>query len=327
MKKTIVLFGASFLMLAELLAVQAAQVNVTESWTNASKANWTAYDLINEVAVWRASSFTLSNHYLKVWLPAQTGMPYPPCDYLVKADTNASGGCFTGDYLAGGVQAVNFRFFCDSPVTLWLAFASSVSNRWWQYSLGVQETGVWKSVSVPIHPDFFADLRGSKEWDALRQDLQQVAWIGLVIRQSDSLAAQTILLDDFFLSGPGADFASWMAQFNAQGSLLGGRVPLPSGDSDGDGTLNADEWLAGTSPVDSNDCLRLDIRPDGQGRPRINWFGHAGRVYSIWKCNDLRSGFSRMGSDMTSASDGAVSVSDSATNGAVFYRVKVGPSP
>ena len=324
MKK--LLSGSLLIFLLGIAGANAATVNVAETWGSSNVAGWVAYDLINEISVWRAASFSLSTNALKVVFLAQLDsetqlpiMPWPPEEYLIRADGTASGGRFTGDYLSNGVESVSFRIKCDAPVELWLAFGGPSSNRWWQYSLGPQQTGDWHTVKVPVSPSFFKDLWGTQEWSAMRQDLQSISWIGIIVRRNSSLNRQTVLIDDFSLCGPGSEFSAWMAQYGSAGDLSSGRNPLASGDLDGDGVANSAEWIAGTSAGDSNDCLRLSIEPAGQSGARLHWNAKANRVYNVWKCTNLKQGFSRIGGDVAVPSnDSLVNYDDTHVDGPVY---------
>ncbi|MEI6562887.1 MAG: hypothetical protein WCO42_01115 [bacterium] len=332
MKKKIV----SGVMLFGLLCApaHAAVVNVGESWSSTNTAGWVARDLINEVPV--SGAMTISNGALKVtfpsYLPFTTHgttiipMPMPPERYLIKAGTGASGGHFSGNYLSNGVEDVSFRIYCDYPVEVSLVFQNESSGRWWQFYLGAQQTGLWKMVTVPIQPTLFRELIGAKDWASFQQDFQNVSWIGIVVQRYCDLNPQTVMVDDFVLTGPGADFASWMAQYASQGAMDNVNNSLPDADLDGDGQNNTAEWIAGTSAADSNDCLRVMIEQNGQSAPRLKWKAKPGRVYNVWRCTNLAEGFSKVGGDLAPASDEAT-YEETNSAGAVFFRIDARMAP
>jgi hypothetical protein len=73
--------------------------------------------------------------------------------------------------------------------------------------------------------------------------------------------------------------------------MLGGGLTLlninPNGDNDGDGQSNMAEYIAGTYAFDPQDGLKLSmVRRNGQG-PTIQFFGIAGRTYSIQGTTNL----------------------------------------
>lgn len=326
------------LVLIGFLAGHAGAVSVTngESWVSGDTAGWVAYDLINEVVVSNPSYFSVSNTALKVgfksYLDPKTGrpnsMPMPPEEYLVKAGPTASSGQFTGDYLSSGVAAVSFRLYCDAPVKLWLAFRNETTNRWWQLPLCGIQTGVWQAVTVPVDPAVLRELGGRTDWDSFSQDIRNVSWIGVIVRRDSALNRQTVMIDDFSLSGPGAEFAAWMSQFSpvADGGARVGRNTLPDGDLDGDGLKNMAEWIAGTSAGDSNDNLRLTIEPRQGKGARLKWKAKAGRAYEVWRCTDLKQGFTLVEPSLVPG-EGDSAYDDQVQGGPVFYRVEVRTNP
>jgi hypothetical protein len=317
-----------------VMSSHAATVNSIETWSGSNTDGWVAYDLVNEVVVSDSRKFMVSNQVMAVVFKSYFDrfnkplMPMPPEKYLIKADVTASSGVFAGDYLSQGVGGVTFRIYCDYPTETWLAFRNVASTRYWQLSLGIQATGSWQTVTVPILPSVLRELYGASDWASLEQDLKNVSWIGVIIRRNSSLNGQAVLMDDFSLTGPGADFAAWMAQYANTGTWAAGETPLPDGDLDGDGVANVSEWVAGTSAVDSNDCLRLSIEPGAQNRPRLRWNAKAGRVYNVWRCSDLKQGFNRISSDVRGQStSGDTTFEDSAVEGPAFYRIDVRGTP
>jgi len=316
------------------VSAEAAMVNSVESWSASNTAGWVAYDLVNEVVVTDSRKVLVTNQAMAVVFKSYFDrdgiptMPMPPEKYLIKAGPAASAGMFVGDYLNNGVAAVSFRIYCNYPTEAWLAFQNESSPRWWQISLGIQATGKWQTVAVPVMPSVLRELRGATDWNSFEQDLRNVSWIGVIVRRNSSLYGQTVQIDDFSLTGPGADFAAWMAQYGSGGGFVDGRTPLPEGDLDGDGVPNSAEWIAGTSAGDSNDCLRLYIDPDSQTGPRLRWNTKAGRIYNVWRSTDLSHGFSKISPDVAAQSNNVEATYDDGTvDGPIFYRLDVRTAP
>ncbi len=313
---------------------EAAVLSRLETWAGTNTSGWVAYDLVNEVVVTDSKKVMVTNQAMAVVFKSYFDrfgnalMPMPPEKYLIKAGIEASGGLFVGDYLSNGVATVSFRIYCDYPTEAWLAFRNENSPRWWQLGLGLQETGKWQTVTVPILPSVLRELRGATDWNAFEADLRNVTWVGVIIRRNSSLNGQMVKIDDFSLSGPGADFAAWMAQYEGSGTWGDSKTPLPGGDLDGDGVVNSDEWVAGTSAGDSNDCLRLSIELGNTKGTRLRWNAKAGRVYNLWRSTDLNQGFNKIGDDVVVPSSAEVTtVEDDNAMGPVFYRLDVRGGP
>jgi len=317
-----------------VVSSDAAMVNKVETWAGSNTSGWVVYDLVNEVEVTDSRKVLVTNQSMAVIFKSYYDrfgialMPMPPEKYLIKAGAEASSGLFVGDYMSNGVAAVSFKICCDYPTEAWLAFRNETSSRWWQLGLGIQATGTWQTVTVPILPSVLRELRGATDWNSFEADLRNVTWIGVIIRRNNSLNGQTVRIDDFSLTGPGADFAAWMAQYGNSGTWGDGKTPLPDGDLDGDGVANAAEWVAGTSAGDSNDCLRLSIEPGAQNGARLHWKSKAGRVYNVWRSTDLKQGFSKIGEDVVApATDEDATYEDDNVAGPVFYRLDVRGAP
>lgn len=54
-----------------------------------------------------------------------------------------------------------------------------------------------------------------------------------------------------------------------------------STDSDGDGTSDLDEWLAGTDPTDPSSQFTFEVRPQEDGSKLVLWSGQPDRVYDL----------------------------------------------
>lgn len=297
----------------------AATVGTMESWSEGSNTlGWTVYDLINEKP---ASLPVAEDGSLKVAFRQQS-MKRPPEEFLIKADACASGSAFAGNYLTNGVMAIHFKLSCDQPMDAWVVLFSESSRRWWRFGLGLQRTGEWVDVSVPVEPSILRSISGVQGAEAFEQDLADVSWVGIVVRRNSRMDAQNFRIDEFWLEGPGPDFASWMSQFPAATNGCEESNRLPHGDLDGDGASNYEEWTAGTSAADKHDKLTVTIDAEQtSGNPGVvvKWNGRSQRIYSVWRSSDMKSGFSRISPDISAGN----TFEDSGTGGMQFYRVQV----
>ena len=94
--------------------------------------------------------------------------------------------------------------------------------------------------------------------------------------------------------------------------------PAATVDSDGDGVINRDEFLAGTSPVDAASVLRVNIAPTDQGL-LVSWPGVPGSMYQLQSSSDLGQWENLEGPRF--APGDAVSVVIPPAGGAAYYRV------
>ncbi len=91
---------------------------------------------------------------------------------------------------------------------------------------------------------------------------------------------------------------------------------LPGVDSDGDGVLNVDEFIAGTQPTNAASVFRIE-RVSSTG---LSWTAVPGRSYSVERTGDLRQPFYQIASGLTVGSYTFDAPTNSAPN---YYRIRV----
>jgi len=96
--------------------------------------------------------------------------------------------------------------------------------------------------------------------------------------------------------------------------------PEPRADSDGDGSSNLHEFLAGTNPIDSKSVLRTEIVSTPQGS-FLNWNTQAGFVYQVQLSTKLEQDWLDVGGPRFSAGS-TDSMLIQQTGDSVYYRVK-----
>jgi hypothetical protein len=97
-----------------------------------------------------------------------------------------------------------------------------------------------------------------------------------------------------------------------------------SGDPDGDGHRNYDEFLAGTDPRDPNSVLKLlDLRL-GFGTAILRWSSERGRAYSLWTADKAQGSFATVATNIA-ATPPINSFTNPASSAIGFYRVTLLP--
>lgn len=96
--------------------------------------------------------------------------------------------------------------------------------------------------------------------------------------------------------------------------------PDPKADSDGDGSNNLHEFLAGTSPLDAKSVLRTDILATAQGS-FLNWNTQPGFVYQVQVSTKLAQDWADVGSPRFAAGS-TDSMLINQVGDSVYYRVK-----
>ncbi|NQT84409.1 hypothetical protein HQ563_15400, partial [bacterium] len=102
-------------------------------------------------------------------------------------------------------------------------------------------------------------------------------------------------------------------------------------DADMDGATNLEEYIAGTSPVDAQDCPRLRIEwGDGQDVPLLTWPGRAGRTYKLVSADslaELLNGSPTVLSTRSATSNGVMRFENApgAEESRRFYRLVISP--
>lgn len=110
---------------------------------------------------------------------------------------------------------------------------------------------------------------------------------------------------------------------SAWSGISSGTILLdPQADTDADGMNNANEVVAGTSPLDVNSVLRILSLSTGN---LLTWSSVSGMTYQVHATTDLMSNLTPLSGVITGAAPTATYLDTPATNSARFYRVKVWP--
>ena len=94
-----------------------------------------------------------------------------------------------------------------------------------------------------------------------------------------------------------------------------------SGDPDGDGFTNIQEFLAGTDPNDDNSLLR--ITQLGNGGRRITWQSVPGKNYQVYSAPEITYAFEPLSGTVTAFQNTTSYTNNAPLNAREFYRVRV----
>lgn len=114
----------------------------------------------------------------------------------------------------------------------------------------------------------------------------------------------------------------WAGARFSPAQLMDPAVSGPQADPDGDGMTNAEEFSAGTDPLDAGSALRLEVLP-GSGNPlRLQFQAVSNRTYTVLHRTDLLAAAWQRYADMPAfPSNALVEVPVPATNPAGFFRL------
>ena len=118
-------------------------------------------------------------------------------------------------------------------------------------------------------------------------------------------------------------FEEWQAEWFTADELGNPAVSGEDADSDGDGHANAEEFAAGTNPLDGTSVLRIVlVRPTGASSFRIAWKSTPGRTYAVERSTSP--GGSYIPRATVTATDDRTELTDDVSDGSVlFYRVRL----
>jgi len=98
-----------------------------------------------------------------------------------------------------------------------------------------------------------------------------------------------------------------------------------TGDFDSDGVSNADEYAAGTNPLDPNSLLKFVTQTRlTNGTHRVQWSSVSNRTYRVSRAPSLFSGYTPIATNITSTPTTNTIIDSSATNSPQsFYRIEL----
>ena len=293
--------------------------NLTEKW-NGGIANWRSLQSSD------ALQCVSNSASLSFQARSMTAGPAMDGSGDVFGDGSASGGRFTGDYVANGITDVTFDTQRNGLSTNAAFYFVSASGDVWYYNFTLPAVvGTWSKQSIPMSYSaswWAPDVTPSA--DLFNADKRAVVAIG-VSSERYGVAAQSLLLDNLKLVGPwGQPFVNGISQaWLDENNMVGVTDP----DKDHDGCDNLTEFLAGTDPNDPSSYFFVNISKNDSGETVLKWKHEPYRTFNVVATKDLTSvnGFSSIqgASGIQSQSPENSIVVDDKGDGLTFYKVEI----
>jgi hypothetical protein len=239
----------------------------TETWDSGSLSSWVRYDPLNQ---YNPSMNNPGDHLLVSF--RKQSMAFPEVN-LVKADTNASAGAFTGNYRLDAITNISFRIFADTLPSdnLQLVFSGGPSNNIWRFTLNAPAIGEWTTYNVPTKMQDGWSTGAGPTVKKFKTDLKDVQWIGISIQRNSSVEKHAFQIDDFTVNG------------------------IERGiDTDNDGMTDWQEFIAGTDHKSGKSRFRCKVGRSAEAKKLkgavLEWESVEGLTYTVWRSiGDLKS--------------------------------------
>lgn len=261
----------------QLPALEKPAANLSEKW-GTNDSGW-------GVETYSAARCGWTNQALGVCLLQDPGDGFAHQLKLVGKLT-ASQGIFIGDY--SRIEAFAFDLQKNNLTLSPVLYFKAISGAIWQYSLmGIGENGQKSSVSIPFA--YSAKWSGGNE-SYFNIDKTNITEVGFLLnRGANDVNAQDFSVDNFKLVGAwrgpfsnGVPLA-WLMEYG----LTNDFATAGEANSDGDAFSNADEFLAGTDPVNSNSFFKIRIERNDKGKMVVRWVGNRDVKYSLLETDNL----------------------------------------
>jgi len=272
------------LAFAQLSALEKPAANLTEKWGTNSSGWITSSDSGGAICGWTNGSMVIN------CLQQTLGSGFQGTFKLI-ARSSASGGIFLGDY--SKIEAVSFEANLNGVLLSPRFYFQSTSGNVWSFPvMNLCENGRKSAVTIPLVNS--SNWQGYKGAD-FNSDKSNITEVGFeFIRGQDALSPQDFSVDNFKLVGPwGGPWSNgvplaWVMEYG----LTNGFATVGLADNDGDGYSNTAEFLAGTSPIDSNSFFKIEIARNSAGKMVVKWNGNRDVNYELREANSPNALFS-----------------------------------
>jgi hypothetical protein len=288
--------------LAARIAV-AAEVNVPETWPDASLQDWVCVD--QSVGIAGTNELSVAGGALRLEPATGAGLIW---SYI--ADSAASGGRFVGSHYALGTHTVALDLTASCAAVMRIELINETG--FVSYIASVPVSPGDTAVSVPVDGDHFQrDRFAMGSFEDLLRNVEKV-WVTF---EWDSAADSPVFaIDNVQLLGAGAGYGEWIDGF----ADLSFEQRLAGADSDADGIANADEF-------------NMDSLPDTPSAPftvaccgeMLQWDSSANCQYTVLRSTNLcGQGFTEIRA--MPGSGGTMNFEDPDGPDRAFYKITAG---
>lgn len=304
---------------AELPPLESPTANLTEKWVT-NNSGWT-------VATYAKANCGWTNGAMGVSLLPDPGDGFART-LSIMAKLPASQGIFVGNY--SKIEAINFDLELNNLALIPVLYFKSISGASWRYSLGgVGINGQKVNVNIPFV--YSAKWAGGNE-SFFNIDKANITEVGFqMTRGANDVAAQAFSVDNFKLvgawGGPSTNGVplAWLLEYGVTDAF----AIAGTANSDGDAFSNAEEFMAGTDPMNSNSFFKIRIEKNDQGKMVVRWAGNRDVKYSVLEASSLgpEGGFLEKTNLIPATVKAEEVVVDQVGGGPKFYKVTISPNP
>ena len=190
-----------------------------DSWTppETEVKGWELFDALN----WRTRPMSNVGGALNATFGSQT-ISFP-ASYIVRTTSVSPASNFHGNYWAGGISKIKFRFYAEDllPHSVRVYVHTPNGDLWWYHpiDLSAMATGQWYDMEAILS---YAQgwFNGIGDTEGLfNASLQNVDWIGVYIRRNGSMNQQDYRIDDVEVEGtPAAGSISGLVSYSGEQS-------------------------------------------------------------------------------------------------------------
>lgn len=305
MKIRLQLYSAAVLFVTCSYSI-AAILDMAETWPDHSVQGWASFDHAGLVP--SASSFSVSEGTLTLVPDVNVDFEDNP-KWSFLAGPSSSSGILAGSYTDAGAQILAFDIESSVPATMVAELVRESEFLFYEASMSV--TSGITHIEIPLDDTHFLPgfLSASNQFHTVLDSVEKL----FITFEWDKMAPNPkFSIGNVKLVGSEASYGSWIEGFNLDSTLIGYNV-----DADGDGLLNAYEYVIDSSPNVSNGPFVITMEPD-----TLRWAGSSNCTYFIMRSTNLVDGVFEPASILPGIS-GDMQYVDPAYTSNAFYTIRV----